>query len=399
MDVNVGKQCIYCGGRAIRVKKGEHIVQEAIGGALTISEVCPERTVCRSCNNGPLSELDTELCSRSPLSLIAGDELSGFVWQSWDVDHGAGNLLVEAKPDFARGSMMVYPQMVFERSGVELRFDKDELAKLGSEQFQRVFIRRVREAFHTFRTGRRNRLNQKRMRMGESLLARYRYPPRIFARRSISDFARSMAFEFQYLTPADRRFALSQLDNWSDLTSFGSQRIGIGSSMPCVRCYFEVSKVLRAIAKQAINLLAAYCPNTAVDRSHFGHVIRVITGEAPFALDDLKTNGFVWPADVRSLGHPRAHSFRLQHDRGTWHVLSSYFGGRIGTSVIFRGPNNEDWRSAEIVAPLFSKNWEVRTSSLIQPCTARIEWRDPSRIIPSMRILNAAAQIRVEAAR
>jgi HNH endonuclease len=86
--------CVYCGGAVHKVRKGEHIIPVALGGKRTISDSCKDRTVCNPCNNGPLSQLDTELCSRSPLSIVAARELDAFVWQTWDVDHGGSNVSV-----------------------------------------------------------------------------------------------------------------------------------------------------------------------------------------------------------------------------------------------------------------------------------------------------------------
>ena len=110
------KTCIYCGGEALKVRKGEHIIPKAIGGRRTISDFCKGRTVCNPCNNGPLSELDDELCRRSPLSVIASQEIGSHIWQVWDVDNQADNLLLEARPDWCAQSLAQYPQIVFERS-------------------------------------------------------------------------------------------------------------------------------------------------------------------------------------------------------------------------------------------------------------------------------------------
>jgi hypothetical protein len=94
------------------VRRGEHIVPEAIGGRWTIHQVCGSKKVCKTCNNGVLSDLDKELCSKSPISVIAADEIGGFIAQTWDVDEAAGNLLMEARPDLKRKSMTLYPQMI-----------------------------------------------------------------------------------------------------------------------------------------------------------------------------------------------------------------------------------------------------------------------------------------------
>ena len=90
----IQRSCIYCRGDVVRVRKGEHIVPEAVSGALTV------KTVCGNCNNR-FSQIDTELCSRSPLSIVASQQIDAHLWQVWDVDHSAAHLLLEARPDWS----------------------------------------------------------------------------------------------------------------------------------------------------------------------------------------------------------------------------------------------------------------------------------------------------------
>jgi 5-methylcytosine-specific restriction endonuclease McrA len=72
--------CLYCGEPTNKGRKGEHIVPEAIGGALTLNDVS-SRVVCQKCNSGVLSVLDKELCSRSYLSAIASQVIDAHLWQ------------------------------------------------------------------------------------------------------------------------------------------------------------------------------------------------------------------------------------------------------------------------------------------------------------------------------
>ena len=81
---------MYCGEHTKGVKKGEHLIPDAIGGTLSTKDVCDQ------CNN-LLSDIDRELCSRSPLSFVAAKEIDGHVWQAWDVDETSG-LLLEGRP-------------------------------------------------------------------------------------------------------------------------------------------------------------------------------------------------------------------------------------------------------------------------------------------------------------
>src|SRR3712207_670182 len=94
------RSCLYCGLPSKKGRQGEHIVAKAIGGALTLNDVS-DRVVCPKCNSGVLSQIDRELCSRSYLSVIASQQIDSHLWQAWDVDHEAENLLVEARPSWA----------------------------------------------------------------------------------------------------------------------------------------------------------------------------------------------------------------------------------------------------------------------------------------------------------
>src|SRR5262245_9241439 len=83
------RPCLYCGEPTGRGRKGEHIVPEAIGGALTLNDVST-RAVCPKCNSGVLAQLDRELCSRSFLSAIASKSMRTSGDASGDSrDHGA----------------------------------------------------------------------------------------------------------------------------------------------------------------------------------------------------------------------------------------------------------------------------------------------------------------------
>lgn len=91
------KQCIYCGRTIKGVRRGEHVIPEAIGGRKTIP------VVCAPCNSGPLSDIDRELCSRSAMSLAALKALGNSLETSWEINHGADRLLLKARNDPRRG--------------------------------------------------------------------------------------------------------------------------------------------------------------------------------------------------------------------------------------------------------------------------------------------------------
>lgn len=387
--------CIYCGGPVGRVKKGEHIIPEAIGGARTI------KTVCGDCNNG-FSRIDAEVCSRSPLSVIASQEIGAHIWQVWDVDHAARNLLLEARPDWSAQSLTQYPQMVFEQSGPQIRGDYLEMLHFGREDSERVFVKSMLRAFRRHEAGEQRWLHAEHIETNPALATGYRFPPRIFFRHSIDEPANRLlskkraSFVLRYLTPADRRFALNVLDNWNPTGRFRAFGVGIGSHLPALRCFYDAASALRGLLKIAINVLAAYCPNTPVNKDAFPDVVKVVKGEAPVTEVLLLANGFAWACDIQPIkADDRGHSFRLLHTDGQWSVYASFFGGRVGSFVRFAGPNHEPWRCASIVAPLHSQDWVAVTSALVQPLTARIEWQDPAKIMPSVEICNVQTGLKV----
>ena len=392
--------CMYCGGRIGKTKRGEHIVPKAIGGARTIKNVCGD------CNNA-FSQIDTELCSRSLLSVVASQEIHAHIWQVWDVDHSAKNLLLEGRPDWSANSLMVYPQIIFEPTGPQIRCDYEEMRDFGRESFVKVFVKAMLRAFRHYDAGEKRWLHHERIEANSALSRGHRFPARIFARRSIRELADRLArnkrasFVLRYLSEAEKRDALNLLDNWNPTTSFQRYEVGIGSHLPALRCFYDATKVFRGLAKIALNILSEYCPNTPVslDGNGFRDVISVVKGEVDVTPKLFRANGFIYASDIAPIKADHGgHSFRLVHIDGIWHIFSSFFGGKAGSFLRFPGPNCEPWSQADIQAPLRSANWIVTTSKIIQPLVVRVEWEDTARIIPSVEMLNAETEIKVRRA-
>ncbi len=390
--------CIYCGGcvRRVRKGKGEHIVPDAIGGALTLD------AVCGNCNN-EFSAIDTELCSRSPLSLVASKVIGAHAWQVWNVDPTASQLLVEGWPDWSVETIRVYPQIIFEQSRLRMYGDLDEMLRFGIREFEQVLVRSMLRAFQRSEAGCKKWLHVERVEKGQVVARGYRFPPRVFSRRSIKELADRLrrnaraSFILRYQKDADRKLALSVLENWTPRRTFKSLERGTGSLLPVFGTSYELGAVMRALAKIAVNLLAHCCPNTPLNFQTIPGVIRVITGVAPVSTALLSANGFVRARDIQSLAaDANAHSFRLLHWNGEWWVYASFFGGQIGSFVSFPGPNKESWTCADIVAPLRSKDWIVRTSQIIQPLRVKIVWQDSDQMSPTIQTRYGHSELRVE---
>ncbi|MBN1908234.1 MAG: hypothetical protein JW818_00715 [Pirellulales bacterium] len=396
------RKCIYCGGEVTGERRGEHIIPEAIGGDLTLKEKAG-KSVCRHCNNEVLSVLDTELCRRSHLSLIASQEIDSSLWLVWDIDHSAQNLLVEARPeweDCELRSLYSYPQMIFETNGPQIRGDADEIERLGKDQFLNVMIRAVYSAFERFNSGKKRVFHFERVRTDLSSRS-YRLPPRVYSPHSIAEIAQdiqSQSFVFRYLTTADRRCALramSQLD-LGNRKQFDRYAHYLGSRTPSISVFFDMGLTIRAMLKIGFNLLAAYCTNTIVNLDTFPQVTRLIRGEEHLKPIDIAGSGFVYAEDVEDLARPRCHCFRITSLEKEWVIYMSFFGGRVGSVVSFPGPNREDWNTMDIIAPLHSKEWTATPSQLFLPLKVRVEWSKHEAITPSLKLQYAQTRMLVK---
>ncbi len=402
VSLKVKRLCLYCGEPTKRGRKGEHILPEAIGGVRTLNDV-PNRAVCPRCNSGLLSRLDKELCSRSYLSVIASREIGAHLWQTWEVDHQANNLLVEARPEWAAdkslNSLVCYPQITFERSGPALRGDWEEFRRFGPDA-SKVLFRAVRHCFGRYRDGEKGAFHFERVRSGATCDG-YRLAPRIYTPHPIDHIAaniRTQSFVFRFATEEDKHFVLQALPNLSDGSRLTKCEYKPGSHTPRMGLFFDIGDTMRALMKLGLNLIAAHCPQTPVNHQSFKNVIRIIRNEAgQIPLSLMLSNGFVHAEDVQAIKAPgNGHSFRLFHADGKWHVYSCFFGGQVGSYVQVPGPNHEEWRSADIVAPLGSKDWKVSTSHILPFMKPRVEWNDGSIVMPSFKLQNSVSSVHVE---
>jgi hypothetical protein len=378
MATDVARSCFYCGKPVGRVRKGkgEHLIPDAIGGRITTPDVCGR---C----NGSFSEIDRELCSRSPLSVVAAREIDSTLWQAWDVDEPAGNILLEARPDFERSGFKIYPQLIVFPSHIEYRADNGELQEYGCEKFQVLFSRRLRQLFWEHEHGNRNAFHLYRIRESAKLFARYRYPPRFFVRGSIAEACGHKSVELRFVTQTDRRMALSRLESGALFKPMDITRVSMGSYLPVIRFFCDCGKVWRALAKISVNLLHHFCERTPVNRNTFARVIAEVRGEQSFSPDRLKEGGFVCASNVASMkSDDGGHHIRLYHADGWWHTSFAFFGGKIGAVVRYPGPNHEPWTTLDIHAPLHSRDWTVTPMSFSVWMKFKIEWDDLTSIVP-----------------
>jgi hypothetical protein len=145
------------------------------------------------------------------------------------------------------------------------------------------------------------------------------------------------------------------------------------------------------MAKIGVNLLHYYCVSTVVDRTTFPRVIGEILGHLPIEPSRMDKAGFVYWRDIESIAaKDHSHTFRLSWERGWWNIAMAFFGGRIGAAVKFPGPNNEDWCTLDVTAPIHSKDWTAYRSKLEIPSYPRVEWLDLNKIVRGAEFVNGS---------
>jgi hypothetical protein len=112
----------------------------------------------------------------------------------------------------------------------------------------------------------------------------------------------------------------------------------------------------------------------------------------------IENSGYIFPEDMEGLKcNNNGHTIRVSYIDDGWHFYYSFFGGRIGFFIRISGPNNEDWQTTNILAPLKSKIWTITPSPIIQPINDRFNfgWSDLTKIIPSVELINVSSKIHI----
>jgi hypothetical protein len=396
--MEISKECLYCGRPATPPNRGvgEHIVPDAIGGGCTLLNTSGH-LVCEICNNGPLSHADEELCGRSYLSLVASQELDARIWQAWDIDHSAENLLVEARPRWDDGvlqHLIPYPQIIFERTGPQIRGDVEEMESFGLESYTQVLLEGVRRTLDAFKKGKRRGLKYE-MVMSNAARKGNRYAPRIYAPYSIKElqqYGKRRQYRLRFISNDDKEFAIKALATMVEWKPFTEFKERLGSRVPNVSITYDPVLSMKGLMKIGLNMLAAYCEKTEVNFTSFNKAIRQILENQADPSMLLAGNGFVKAEGVQDIAVVGTHTFRLVYfntDRlgkaGEWVFYSCFFGGRIGGVVSFPGPNKEEWETLDIVAPINSKKWLSKKSAVFLPLRVQVETTDARKLVPSLK--------------
>ena len=149
---------------------------------------------------------------------------------------------------------------------------------------------------------------------------------------------------------------------------------------------------MKGLMKIGLNLLAAYCEKTLVNHATFNDAIRQILKVQTDPSILLAANGFVKAEGIQDIAVAGAHTFWLVYfntdvigKAGQWVIYSCFFGGRIGGVISLPGPNNEEWETLDIVAPINSIEWLPKMSSVCQPLRLQVEITDARKLVPSLK--------------
>ncbi|MCH8344199.1 MAG: hypothetical protein IH983_09440 [Planctomycetes bacterium] len=380
-----GVNCIYCGGSTSGVRRGEHVIPEALGGTQTL------RCVCRSCNTA-FSVLDKELCSRSPLSIVVQQELGTKTGMHWDYNEEY-DIALEAR--ILRGFLapVLWPQLVLLGPTTLFLFDQEEAESVGLDDYANAFHNLVHRSTEQWLSRRKGIIWERIRRQPD----RGRFPPRFFSRHEYADWKRGMTFICRYLDPIEREQIVHAVRRWEPDITRSTTATSLGVLDPETLLSYQQDLILRALVKIGLNLLAYALSPTDVNSTTFPIATKYArwgTAGTP----NLQNSGFVTGGTLSESHCPTdAHKFELVYSNQLWRLVAVFFGGRIGTCVHFPGPQITDYVRYEIVAPVKSKDWTVYKSKLhLAPRAIRTLWDDLSVMIPSMPIRHRGSRKRVE---
>ena len=367
-------QCIYCREPVGRIRAGEHVIPNSIGGTRCLD------CVCGKCNSS-FSPVEKELVSRSPLAILVQQVLGTPGAFTWGYDP-ALDIALEARPLPGFKGPPLWPQLVLMGEKAIFTFDHDEARQVGVPTFVGAFRRCLAAALTSvIERPKRPHWIWERVRVAPD---RGRYPPRVFTEHAFTDFRPGITFKCRYVGTVEPGRIFHQVRNWQ---ASKRHRMEVRTGEPNLRCHhsYRCDWVLRALTKIGINLLAWIAGPKAVNCERFSAAMGYITGEQPYQLSP-NTSGFIDNEDIRALQcPPGCHRFWLLHDGRRWHCDCAFFDGRLGARVTFPGPEVGPWRWAEVTAPMAAEcEWTAKTSKIGIPRRVRIVWLNEERLMPSV---------------
>lgn len=355
--------CRYCGKTGGKSSK-EHVIPVALGGRLKIKQVC------ETCNNEILSDLDKELCSKSPLSIVSlmatGKNSHSEFWLK---DHTLNGTYVEANYQHATDSPITCPQALFSNQKVQFRFDFSTIEKYGLsiDQLPNLLMNNAKKALY-LKDKKEDKSALPILRKHESLIDNPEsFPPRIHVGDLKKVIERRPKVTLTCLDKTQERIACDIIHNWPVL---GKSITTQSYHMPRetgLYLMFCPSILSRSLVKISFNMLAHYCKLTGVDFRNFPETVHYILGNLDNHSGKIKAY-FVeenYKGDIRDA--PAIHEVDIQHFNRNWTFLWSFFGGAVEAFVSFPGENKDLWERKKITIPIDSSKWVNENYQIVQP--------------------------------
>jgi hypothetical protein len=338
-----------------------------------------------------MSEIDKELSSMSLLGLVAWQELGRRPGDAYDY-HENHDIVPEGYVPKNYQATYLWPQMVL--LGKELLFyaDSKEMQSVGETDCFKKFYQYLMRARNTLRDG------SKRPRWIWQVVKnppkRGKFPPRVYTKHRLNELKDEMHFICKYTDSVSKEYILSVIDGWNMSTTNLKTEQYLGCIDPEFTISWRPRYILRALVKIGINLLSHICEKTIVSKDTFSEAIGFVLddrGKGPSWGD----SGFVRNEDLQALNCPaRAHKFRLTYGPN-WSLDCAFFGGKIGATVAFPGPNHESWARAEVTVPLGSVDWRIERFQIVVPRRMSVEW-DVTKVVPSILLKNVRSVFRMD---
>lgn len=379
----IKKTCLYCGDSQGKMT-GEHVIADDIGGIDTIAPVCGR------CNHGELNKLDAELCKRSPLALIAAQELEDLrvVHEMWVIDEKQNNLLIEGQWDPGKSTHVAYPQLIIEGERAQLRGDGDQIKQVGENNFKKIFVEAVKYAYEQHKAGKGKIFFEPVDR--RFIPSDNRLPPRIFTRHPLTELAVGNTFILRYVDEADKNHLLDKLSKGNIFEGKGRTDFYIPGGTLAFQVMFSPATIGRAFMKLGFNALRWACKNTIVSLETFPDICEVILGKVIKDSEVERTSGFVKAVDLASMDcQGDEHRVWIMRDKDRWVIKVAFFGGRIGGIASIPGPSNETWNFADIRCPIEGKLILEKESALYVAGEIPVQTNLFSDIAPSIAAFNA----------
>ena len=344
--------CLYC-GRTGKLSK-EHVIPKGLGGSKTI------RAVCESCNSEELSNLCTELCSRSPLDIIRASYMPDHIpTQLWRLE--PNYLMVDGVFHSSSNSFVTSPQLIVVNSKVEIRSDLIQTINLGPRAFHELITRRAKIAFQVWSKSKDRKEKARALKfekIDNPFLPRENvFAPRVSFRGTALDLEEGTTPIIRYRDDTDKRAILNTLDTMYLRPPKGRLVTAPQASQIAFSMAFSPSKISRALIMIGVNILRFLIPD--LTRNDLRTAIDLVLGrrgDHPL----LKESGFVRPCQLEAIApKPDAHTFVISNHRRFCFVYGLFFGGACAVVAKFPAHVSPGWIGKRIIAPIGSSDWWI----------------------------------------